>query len=456
MSWTAEEQALVAGLIEKVARLTKRLAAQEAMEIAGSGSSYTDEQAQDAVGGILTDSTTVDFTYNDAGPSITATVPNDSIAFAKMQNINTDSLIGRDTAGSGDPETITLGASLEMDGSLHLQRAALTGDVTAPANSNTTTIANNAVTDAKLRDSAALSVIGRGANSSGDPADISATATSGAVLRESGSAIGFGTVATAGLANDAVDNTKLANMGNSTIKGRTTAGTGDPEDLTASQAAAIVQGSITSLSSPTITTPTITVNDNAFTLQDEADNTKKVQFQLSAITTGQTRTLFLPDQTDTLVGRTISQTLVAKTLTTPTIGDFTNATHAHDSAAHGGQFSDLTITGRLTAPTGTRSYAVNILDDGVDDHAFTGQGLIMVTTLSNGVNTNRYLFGVFRANSGPVMVALNIGTDFNVSTGTLTGTAGTDGKVTISATNGHIYIENRIGATMQFTVTLYS
>lgn len=36
------------------------------------GSAYTDEQAQDAVGAILTDTDTVDFTYADATPSITA------------------------------------------------------------------------------------------------------------------------------------------------------------------------------------------------------------------------------------------------------------------------------------------------------------------------------------------------------------------------------------------------
>lgn len=35
---------------------------------------FTDERAQDAVGTILTDSSTVDFSYNDAGPSITAAV----------------------------------------------------------------------------------------------------------------------------------------------------------------------------------------------------------------------------------------------------------------------------------------------------------------------------------------------------------------------------------------------
>lgn len=40
---------------------------------------------------------------------------------------------------------------------------------------------------------------------------------------------------TAEIVNDAVTNAKLANMGNATIKGRSTAGTGDPEDLTPTQ-----------------------------------------------------------------------------------------------------------------------------------------------------------------------------------------------------------------------------
>jgi hypothetical protein len=97
-------------------------------------------------------------------------------------------------------------------------------------------IADDAVTNAKIRNSGALSVIGRSANSSGDPADISATAASGAVLRESGSTLGFGTIATAGITDDAVTNAKLANMAAGTTKGRfVTAGTGDPTDLTGDQ-----------------------------------------------------------------------------------------------------------------------------------------------------------------------------------------------------------------------------
>jgi len=50
-------------------------------DLAGVGA-YTDEEAQDAVGLILTDSATIDFTYNDGGPSITAGVKAASITEA--------------------------------------------------------------------------------------------------------------------------------------------------------------------------------------------------------------------------------------------------------------------------------------------------------------------------------------------------------------------------------------
>lgn len=63
----------------------------------------------------------------------------------------------------------------------------------------------------------------------------------------------------------------------------------------------------------------ITAKDNLFTLQDNSDTTKQVQFQLSGITTATTRTLTIPDVSDTLVGLAATQTLTNKTLTSPTI-----------------------------------------------------------------------------------------------------------------------------------------
>lgn len=61
-----------------------------------------------------------------------------------------------------------------------------TGDVTI-SNTGATTIANNAVSDAKLRDSAACTVIGRAANSSGDPADI--TVAEGEIVSRQGNVV---------------------------------------------------------------------------------------------------------------------------------------------------------------------------------------------------------------------------------------------------------------------------
>lgn len=144
------------------------------------------------------------------------------ITFAKLSQIAGLSVLGRSANTLGDMAAITGtdGQALRVSGTtlgfgtlVAAAYAALSVGTAALADLGVTTgkIALNAITNALIRDSGALSVIGRSANSSGDPADIAAVAASGAVLRESGSTIGFGTVATAGLANDAVDDTKAGN-----------------------------------------------------------------------------------------------------------------------------------------------------------------------------------------------------------------------------------------------------
>lgn len=111
------------------------------------------------------------------GTIATAGIANDAVTFAKTQNIATDRLVGRDTAATGDMEELTVTGGVEFSGAGGIQRSALTGDVTASAGSNATTIANDAVTYAKLQNVAGFSVPGKATTGSGDAADITATAT---------------------------------------------------------------------------------------------------------------------------------------------------------------------------------------------------------------------------------------------------------------------------------------
>jgi hypothetical protein len=85
----------------------------------------------------------------------TAHIADDQVTYAKIQNVSaTDRLLGRDTASAGNIEELTLDDTLEFTGSGGIQRAALTGDVTATAGSNTTAIAAGAVDTTELADEA--------------------------------------------------------------------------------------------------------------------------------------------------------------------------------------------------------------------------------------------------------------------------------------------------------------
>lgn len=132
----------------------------------------------------------------DAGVVGTAELADDAVTFAKLQNLTTYRLLGRYSVLSGNAEEIDINPSLELSAGGVLSRAALTGDVTATAGSNATTIANNAVTTAKISDL---------------------------------------NVTTAKIAADAVTNAKLADMAANTIKGNNTGGAANPVDLTVAQ-----------------------------------------------------------------------------------------------------------------------------------------------------------------------------------------------------------------------------
>jgi hypothetical protein len=128
-------------------------------------------------------------------------------------------------------------------------------------------------------------------------------------------------------------------------------------------------------------TNTITALDSTFTIQDNADATKKAVLQASTITTGNTRTLSLPDVNDRLVARSSTDTLTNKTLTSPTIngGTLDNATVTVDA-----------IAGHTTAGTGT-IYGLSIAGG-----AFTGSNIISSAALqANSVTFAKLLSTIF-------------------------------------------------------------
>ena len=148
--------------------------------------------------------------------TITLDINNSAVTFAKIQNIATSRILGRSTAGSGVVEELSIGSGLSLsagtlsatglsstltdtyiyvgNGSNVATAVAVSGDVTL-ANTGAITIANQAVTFAKMQNLAANSLMGRWTASTGSPEQItvgSGLTLAGGVL--SATAGGGGTV----------------------------------------------------------------------------------------------------------------------------------------------------------------------------------------------------------------------------------------------------------------------
>lgn len=163
--------------------------------VAGTGITITTDAGADSVtitnssSGGVSDGDKGDITVSGSGA--TWTVDNDAITFAKIQNITADRLLGRHTAGSGDAEEVRVDGGIEFSGTGTIQTSAFTGDVTKSAGGTATTIANDAVTYAKMQNvSAASRLLGRGDSGSGDPQEItlgSGLSMTGTTLSATGS-----------------------------------------------------------------------------------------------------------------------------------------------------------------------------------------------------------------------------------------------------------------------------
>ena len=225
-------------------------------------------------------------------------------AVADIVNVGHEKLIGRHGAGTGAAQEVGIDGGLEFHGG-NIRTSAITGDVTISAGGTTATISGldaakiadgtvsntefqylNGVSsaiqtqlDGKVDENAAITpatktkitydakgLVTAGADATtADIADssnkryvtdaqltvignTSGTNTGDQTITLTGDVTGSGTGSFAAtIANDAVTNAKLAEVATATFKGRTTAGTGNPEDLTGTQATALLDTFTSSL-----------------------------------------------------------------------------------------------------------------------------------------------------------------------------------------------------------------
>jgi len=199
----------------------------------------------------------------DVGGVLSAcTITNNVVTNAKMADVPTATFKGRNTAGTGDPEDLNVGQAKILlnlaNNNTGDQTISLTGDVTGTGTGTfAVNIANNAVTNDKMALMATKTYKGRTGVGTNIPEDVPvATLKSDLVLVKADVGLGnvdntadsaktlagdiTGTLGASTVANDAITNAKLANVPTQTFKGRTTAATGDPEDLTLAQAKALL------------------------------------------------------------------------------------------------------------------------------------------------------------------------------------------------------------------------
>lgn len=118
---------------------------------------------------------------------------------------------------------------------------------------------------------------------------------------------------------------------------------------------------------------------------------------------------------------------------------------------------NITATGRVNGNSFITD-ALNLDDDDVFTIENVSGGFVMMNSAASTVGQNQYAIATFRCAATRFCTALLKGSDVETTTGTLTGTTGTDGKLTLSVNNpggtNTIYVENRTGAVVPLRITV--
>lgn len=282
--------------------------------------SYTRANGQPLAGGGgggsgVTDGNKGDITVSGSGA--TWSLNDGSVTLARLQNITTDTLVGRDSSGTGQVEAIGVTGGIEFSGSGALRVGAFTGDVTKAAGGTALTIADNSVGLTKLADIVTGRFVGRTAAGTGDPElltgtqattllDVFTSALKGLVPASGGGTSNFlrsdgawASPAGAGTVTNSAGNLTANSvvLGNGTTDIRVVAG-------------------ITSDGTSKLTLGVAGTSVGGVLLANATSGTVELRPVTGALGTS---VLSLPAVTDTVVTLGATQTLTSKTLTSPTL-----------------------------------------------------------------------------------------------------------------------------------------
>ncbi len=285
---------------------------------------------------------------------------------------------------------------------------------------------------ANLTQGSALSVLGVAGNATADVASIAA-GSDGQVLRRSGTSLGFGTIATAGVADDAITFDKTQNIATSRLLGRQTASSGNIEELTVGggiefTTGAIQRSALTGDVAATAGSGTTTIQANSVALTtDTTGNYAAGDAEAGAALTGDSATGFFSAGAfeDARVDGSLEADEVNPTLGTQTQGNYVGSvadgtgidgTASAEGATYTPSF-DATELGALTWGSGT---------------GFTWTFDVGATDPTIAFASNAITFGG--------AAAVSFGTSAAVTLGTIEVGAATDTTVA-RASAGHLSVE---------------